>query len=94
MTLWDARLTRTTGRPRRNDMQTGRKAREASSSLIFRRSAMPFIKWVKTPDGYKPVEITLEEVKAQNIVEKTKRQMLARLREKMGQRNESMDIQK
>ena len=55
---------------------------------------MPFMKWVKTLDGYKPVEITLDEVKAQNIVEKTKRQMLEKLREKMEQRNESMGIQK
>ncbi len=44
---------------------------------------MPFMKWVKTLDGYKQVEITLEEVEAQNIGKKTIRQV-AKVTEKHG----------
>ena len=34
---------------------------------------MPFMKWVKTPDGYKPVEITDEEMFAENARRRGKR---------------------
>jgi len=40
--------------------------------LILEDKAMPFMRWVKTPDGYKPVEMTDEEVKAQNFMAKRK----------------------
>ena len=44
---------------------------------------MPFMTWVKTPDGYKPVEITDEEMVAQNTVKRAEREKMERIREQL-----------
>lgn len=44
---------------------------------------MPFMKWVKTPDGYEPVEMTDEEMIAENTMRKAEREKMERISEQL-----------